>query len=307
MQEIDFSNCKLNARIYGGANGSKIGIIYNSENYMLKFPPKPTKKTDLSYTSSCICEDVCSKILKTLDLNSQDTILGKFNDKVIVACKDFRQTNETFADFVSLKNTIIDSSTGGYDTDIEEILETIDNQKQLDINSEKIQEFFWDMFIADSFIANFDRHNGNWGFLINETNNIHKIAPIFDCGSCLFPQANDNIMKAILSDKKELERRVYSYPLSAIKYKNVKINPYHFLTNTNNTDCIKSLKKIQSKINLDKIDNIITNTPYISNLHKDFLRIIIKERKEKILDKALEIQNNKNIEVDDKKLEDIER
>ena len=33
MEEIDFSNCQRNARTYNGANGSKIGIYYNNENY----------------------------------------------------------------------------------------------------------------------------------------------------------------------------------------------------------------------------------------------------------------------------------
>jgi len=36
---IDFTNCKINKfRYYGGKNGGKICIIYNNEEYMLKFP-----------------------------------------------------------------------------------------------------------------------------------------------------------------------------------------------------------------------------------------------------------------------------
>ena len=96
MEEIDFSNCQRNARTYNGANGSKIGIYYNNENYMLKFPPKPKKNIELSYANSCISEYVSCKILKTLGLNSQDTMLGKYNNKIVVACKDFRKTNEIF-------------------------------------------------------------------------------------------------------------------------------------------------------------------------------------------------------------------
>ena len=29
---------------------------------------------------------------------------------------------------------------------------------------------FWDMFIIDALIGNHDRHNGNWGFLLNKKN-----------------------------------------------------------------------------------------------------------------------------------------
>ena len=42
--KIDFTNCPINPlKMYGGMNGNKIGIIYNNENYMLKFPPIPKK------------------------------------------------------------------------------------------------------------------------------------------------------------------------------------------------------------------------------------------------------------------------
>mgnify|MGYP003397272832 FL=1 len=142
MKEIDFSNCQSNARTYNGANGSKIGIYYNNENYMLKFPPKPKNNIELSYTNFCISEYVSCKILKTLGLNSQDTILGKYRNKIVVACKDFRKTNEIFADFASLKNTIIENSSGGYDTELSDILETIDNQKQFNIKNNEIKNFF---------------------------------------------------------------------------------------------------------------------------------------------------------------------
>ena len=36
-------------KAYAGANGSKISVIYQSEQYMLKFPPVPTKNKDMSY------------------------------------------------------------------------------------------------------------------------------------------------------------------------------------------------------------------------------------------------------------------
>ena len=299
MEEIDFSNCQRNARTYNGANGSKIGIYYNNENYMLKFPPKPKKNIELSYANSCISEYVSCKILKTLGLNSQDTMLGKYNNKIVVACKDFRKKNEIFSDFASLKNTIIESSSGGYDTELSDILETIDTQEQLNIKNDEMKQFFWNMFIADSLLGNFDRHNGNWGFLIDEIDNIHMIAPIYDCGSCLYPQADENLMRKILTNRDELEQRIYIYPTSAIKYQNVKINPYHFLLNTDNLDCIKALRTITSRIDLIKIKEIIENTPYISDLHKEFLFTMVKERKNKILDVAVEkhFSSTKNEEL----------
>ena len=39
---IDFSIAQQKNKTYEGANGSKIAIMYDNEQYMLKFPPPPS-------------------------------------------------------------------------------------------------------------------------------------------------------------------------------------------------------------------------------------------------------------------------
>ena len=60
----DFTNCKrVPGRAYNGANGKKIAIEYQGEQYMLKFPPSGQgKRTELSYTNSCISEHIASTL-----------------------------------------------------------------------------------------------------------------------------------------------------------------------------------------------------------------------------------------------------
>lgn len=189
IQGIDFTKSKINKlRMYGGANGNKIGIYYNDDLYMLKFPPK----------------------------------------------------------------------------------------------------YFWEMFIGDALLGNFDRHNGNWGFLVNDALGVAKLAPIFDCGSCLYPQLDENKMLYVLSNRKEIDERIFVFPNSAIREDGRKINYVKFLTKTKDKDCIKALKKVSSMLDVKKINLIIESTPYISNKYKIFLKTIIKERKAAIIDKALE-------------------
>ena len=53
---IDFTNSIKKNKAYAGANGSKIAVVYNGEQYMLKFPPFPTINKGISYTNSCISE-----------------------------------------------------------------------------------------------------------------------------------------------------------------------------------------------------------------------------------------------------------
>ena len=60
-------------------------------------------------------------------------------------------------------------------------------------------------------------------------------------------------------------------------------------------DCNEAIKRIVPKIDMRKIENIIMNTPYISDLQKEFYIKIISARKELILDKAfIKINNLEN-------------
>ena len=57
----------------------------------------------------------------------------------------------------------MDSEQSGYGTELSSIMNAIDEQSP--VETQKLKDFFWDMFIADAFLGNFDRHNGNWGNL----------------------------------------------------------------------------------------------------------------------------------------------
>ena len=287
---IDFTNSIQKNKAYAGANGGKIAVIYNDEQYMLKFPPYPTKNKDMSYTNSCISEYIGCKIFEMLEIPVQETILGKFTSKgktkVIVACKDFTKPGIVLQDFASLKNRIIDSERNGYGTDLNDILSTIEEQTSVD--SKTLKERFWDMFIVDAFIGNWDRHNGNWGFLYDTNTDEVTLAPVYDCGSSLFPQADEEMMKQILTDKNELNHRVFDVPLSAITYNGKKINYFKFLSSGEFEDCNTALKKIVKRIDMDKIYGIIDSTEAITEIQKDFYKTMLSERKKHILDFAVE-------------------
>lgn len=61
---IDFINCKINKfRYYGGKNGGKICIIYNNEEYMLKFPCMNEGVEEHEYSNSCISEYIACEII----------------------------------------------------------------------------------------------------------------------------------------------------------------------------------------------------------------------------------------------------
>ena len=223
--------------------------------------------------------------METLGLKVQKTLLGTYKigekEKVVVACRDFTNQGIILKQFAELKNSQIETSENGYGTELEEILETIESQEIYDVN--KLKDFFWDMFIADALVGNFDRHNGNWGFLIDEGAEKIEIAPIYDNASCLYPQLDDETMENIMKNKEEMEARVYVFPTSAIKINDKKINYFEFIGSLENEECNKALKRIYQLIDIKKINKIIENTPYISNVRKEFYKKIINLRYEKII------------------------
>ena len=289
---IVFTNCRrVVSRAYNGANGKKIAIEYQGEQYMLKFPPSgKDKPTELSYTNSCYSEHIGSSIFNMLGVKAQKTMLGKYEvggkEKTVCACLDFTAGGKILYDFCSIKNTVIDSEHGGTGTELDDIEDTIENQQF--VNPEVLSEHFWNMFIVDALLGNFDRHNGNWGFLVDPVTQKAEIAPIYDCGSCLLPQADEKIMDLLLSDADELNARIYRFPTSAIKENGKKINYYDFLTSAKNEDCNAALLRIYPRIDMEEISSFIEETEELSFLQKSFYEKYLKERYEKILEPAYE-------------------
>lgn len=291
-QEIDFSNCRtILGRVYNGANGKKIAVEYNNQRYMIKFPPSGSHKpTALSYTNSCISEHLASSIFNIIGVKAQETMLGTFQvsnkKKLVCACRDFTENGKRLFDFCSIKNTILESDYGGSGTELEDILDTIEKQQY--VSPDVLTEHFWNVFVVDALLGNFDRHNGNWGFLYDDEKGETSLAPIYACGSCLLPQADEKVMKEVLNSKEALHARIYQFPTSAIKQNGKKINYYDFLMTAENKDCNEAVKRIVPKIDLEQIGTFIENVPYISDLQKEFYKKYVSERLERILLPAYE-------------------
>lgn len=284
---MDFTNCeRVIWKAYSGANGKKIAVKYNGKQYMLKFPPSgKNKPTELSYINSCFSEYIGSSVFNMLGIRAQNTILGTFHvsgkEKIVCACEDFTADGSVLYDFCSIKNTIIDSEHQGNGTELSDLLETI--EKQNFVNPDKLVEHFWNVFIVDSLLGNFDRHNGNWGFLYNPSDNTSSIAPVFDCGSCLLPQADAKVMEIVIKDEDELNARIYRFPTSAIRLNGTKINYCDFLCNTTNKDCYNALKRIFERIDISKIVSFINEIEYLPDMQKEFYNLYIQSRYDKIL------------------------
>lgn len=124
------------------------------------------------------------------------------------ACEDFTDSNHMLYEFGTL--TLSFDPDNRIETELTDIINVINNIEQTIKIEDKLREKFWNMFIVDALIGNTDRHNGNWGILIDIKSDKRKFAPIYDCGSCLNPMLDDT----------ELEN------ISETEIKNLAINTY---------------------------------------------------------------------------------
>lgn len=299
MQKIvDFSDAKQIINKYGGADTKKT-IIYNDKFYLLKFPNNANQNKEVSYSNNVFSEYLGCHIFNCVGIVAQNTILGIYKQengitKNVCACEDFTGNGWRLVEFQNLKNSFPEtaSSSNGRNTELSEILDVINNHT--DINDKvTLKEHFWNMFIVDALIGNFDRHNGNWGILVNDETQDMKMAPVYDCGSCLCSQLTDEQMEMILNNKTELNNRIYNRPTSTIIENDKRINYYEFISSLKNEECNVALKKIVNKIDMAKIEQEIDKMPIISDIRRQFYKTLLNSRYEVILKKSYDKLINK--------------
>ena len=129
-----------------------------------------------------------------------------------------------------------------------------------------------------TLIGNFDRHNGNWGFLVDPATRKAEIAPAYDFGSCLLPQADDDIMSRVTEDKAERDARIYTFPASALKQNGKKIGYVDFVAQNRSGVLAPSLARIVPRIDLGAINAFIDDTPYLTDHQRRFYKIYLAAR-----------------------------
>ena len=271
----NFSNYKLSNIRYGGSE-RKLGILINDEPYMLKFQ----KNTKFGKRNNHLSEFLGSHIFELLGFNVHKTYLGKYKGEFVVACKDFVINGYEFVPFNDVGESTIETDKETYQYTYEDIVLLLEKNRKITNVDETISIFF-EMYIVDALLGNFDRHGANWGFLKKE--NKYQLAPIFDNGSCLFPQlVNEDEMNYILNNENELNERIYKFPTSQIKLGNKKSSYYEVISSLKYKECNEALIKIYPKVDINKIGELI-NSLDISTIHKNFYTSIIMERYKKIL------------------------
>lgn len=227
---IDFTNCQLDLSSNYGGSDKKRGILYNGKSYMLKLSDciNEDKRNPLnsSYSNSYLSEYISCHLINMFGFRVQNTLLGtitltssKGEEKLypVVACENFIPHGHSLVEFKFIESALLTSKPPKIPR-IEDIYEIMQNSNAYFSGefSKKALESYWDNFILDAFLGNFDRHANNWGYLINNNTKEISLAPIYDCGSCLYPQLADDAMETILSSEDEIQMRIDKFPQAAL-------------------------------------------------------------------------------------------
>lgn len=272
---IDFSNATEEFNNYKGSEKKKT-LIYNGKKYLVKFPdPIREKNKNISYINNAFSEYIGSNIFKMIGFETQNTILGKYNyngkEKIVCACEDFTSDDSELFEFEGL--ALSTNPDKKIDTELSDIIDVIEECKM--INSSETKLKFWKMFVVDALIGNTDRHNGNWGFLVNKKTKEVTFAPIYDCGSCLNPMIEDEKIER-LNDTELKNLAINCY--SCLKEDGKKINYIVYIRSMKNDNCNDAVKEIFLQININQIKEFIDEISYISEERKAFYLNIIEQR-----------------------------
>ena len=274
---LDFTNAVEELNNYKGSEKKKT-LLLNNKKYLVKFPdPVREKNKNISYINNAFSEYVGSNVFRIAGFKTQNTILGKYfyngKEKIVCACEDFTDDGHILYEFESL--ALSTNPDKKIETELNDIMEVIEESKTIDTADTKVK--FWNMFIIDSLIGNTDRHNGNWGFLLNKTSGEISFSPIYDCGSCLNPMLEDTELEKINDiELKNIAINCYS----CIKENGKKINYMTYIKQMKNEECNYAIKRIFDNIDIEEIENFIDNIECISEVRKNFYKKFMKYRYE---------------------------
>lgn len=273
---------------YGGSE-EKIGLVIDGRQYLVKFQ----KETETGLVNNHICEYLGSSIIGLLGENVQSTSLATYNGRYVVACLDFIESTEEFVPFNEVGDSSLERDRDVYQYTYDDIIKMLQENRKI-TNVQETIEKFWDLYIYDALLGNFDRHGSNWGFI--RSNGKYRMAPIFDNGSCLFPRiTTDEECEKVIKNEEELDKRTFKFPTSQIKLGTKKSSYFDVISSLRFDECNKALLRVHSKIDLVKIARFIDTVDIITNTQKKFYKTIITHRFNKIIDysyKKLVGENN---------------
>lgn len=285
-----FDGWKTDIRANYGGSDRKSGLIGpDGARYMVKYSEKQAPRNDLatSYVNNVISEHMSSCILDILDYSVHETALGTLGGEAVVMCRNFVPPGWELLEFEKFMRRHYDSHDIGRVPCIDQIYEIFENDPVLSAQSDIFKACYWKRFVGDALVGNFDRHKGNFGYLIGTDDSV-SASPIYDNGSTLYPNLSEQGMRDVLADPKEIMMRIKLFPKAALEMNGKKVGYYDMMSSgiySELTDAIVSTVPL-IRDTMPHVHKFINGCDFLSDTRKNFYNVMLAERMAFILEPA---------------------
>ncbi len=278
---------------YSGSDRKEGLISPDGKRYLVKYAEAHTRVNDLdtSYVNNVISEYMSSHILGIAGFDVHNTFIGTRNQNLLVACENFTSGHQFLIEFGQYMRKHYDSGDIGRVPDIRQIAFILHNDPILCAYGEELWDIYWERFIGDALVGNFDRHMGNWGYITDTKEERVYASPIYDNGSTLFPALSEKAMREeILPFQKEIMKRTFLFPKAALTVNGCKAGYYDLLSSGYEPSAVRAVKKMVPGIlnSMPCMNEFIDGQGFLSETRKIFYKTMLKTRMEYILKPAYE-------------------
>lgn len=200
-------------KLYDGVT-PKFGILVDGKNYIVKY----------TYGNKSIVysEYVASRFIHSLGVPCQKVWLGYYGKKPAVIIEDFTDEQNKLVKYKSTKQSSEDTNIQGKEYTYLDVLYMIKQHTKMNPELKKYAiDRFWQMFVCDALLGNYDRNKGNWGYLATEKGYI--FSPLFDNGGCLFPRL-DSMLDDFCKNERKILEECLDKPTSKFAYDDYSCN-----------------------------------------------------------------------------------
>ena len=274
---MDFSIYPDSGRYYAGSERKKGIVMSDGSCYMIKFQ----KITAFGKRFNHVSEYLGSHIFELAGIPAQSTYLGTFAGEPVVACRDFNTNEAQFVPFNDIGESTLEEDKESYQYDYADIMRMLHDNSKLTQVDDTIK-LFWRMYVVDALIGNFDRHGANWGFV--KEGNAYAMAPVFDNGSCLFPNLiDDDGILEVMQNKDEMLKRVYDFPTSQIRLRGKKSSYHQVISSGEFPECNEALAFVMANLDCREMEKLVDGVTRISEVRREFYQRMLRLRYELIL------------------------
>lgn len=299
VQLPDFSALPLHLSLYRGTS-EKHTIYCNGERFLLKLDHTRGsrsndrhKLTGESNDHAAVNEYLGTHIFAASGIPTQETILGTYRGKTVVACRDFLQDypqNYLLLHFRQLEISMPhESRPPKARTEWEFVRHVIRDSPHLSAYREQRLHRFHQMVCMDALIGNADRTSRDWGFITDEIPTIQSLAPVYDCDSSFPLPVIEQTMRELLNNPQLLHQVNADSPFMTMSVNHQRMSFSSFLLSTEGKEFRAVLPALYETLTPQVLTQIVADTPGISHLLQDYYASTLLCRREVVWKPAYEL------------------